>query len=167
MLSRSRSILSFLVLFLFHFDLSCFSLSSRFFAHCSRTVQNYSLIPAHEAVLVLFMLVRFLYDHRYLSYCDTLFPLLSCNRQPFDFVSPNFPSHSLSLLVYVQVEYYFSRENLCQDSFLVSKMDAQHFVDVAIIADFKMVKQLTSDTDLILACVAGSDKVCFIRERQT
>lgn len=38
-------------------------------------------------------------------------------------------------------------------------MDAQHFVDVAIIADFKMVKQLTSDTDLILSCVAGSDKV--------
>jgi len=58
-----------------------------------------------------------------------------------------------------QVEYYFSRENLCQDAFLVSKMDAQHFVDVAIIADFKMVKLLTTDTDLILSCVAGSDKV--------
>jgi len=58
-----------------------------------------------------------------------------------------------------QVEYYFSRENLCQDAFLVGKMDAQHFVDVAIIADFKMVKLLTTDTDLILSCVAGSDKV--------
>jgi la-related protein 4 len=59
------------------------------------------------------------------------------------------------------VEYYFSRENLCQDTFLVSKMDSQHYVDVAIIADFKMVKQLTSDTDLILSCVTGSDKVRF------
>jgi hypothetical protein len=58
-----------------------------------------------------------------------------------------------------QVEYYFSRENLCQDSFLVSKMDAQHYVDVSIIADFKMVKQLTTDTELILSCVANSDKV--------
>lgn len=58
-----------------------------------------------------------------------------------------------------QVEYYFSRENLCQDSFLVSKMDSQHFVDVSIIADFKMVKQLTTDTELILSCVANSDKV--------
>lgn len=74
------------------------------------------------------------------------------------YINQFFPSVSHS--VHVQVEYYFSRENLCQDSFLVSKMDAQHFVDVAIIADFKMVKQLTSDTDLILACVAGSDKVC-------
>jgi len=62
--------------------------------------------------------------------------------------------------LHVQVEYYFSRENLCQDTFLVGKMDAQHFVDVAIIADFKMVKLLTTDTDLILSCVAGSDKVC-------
>ena len=62
-------------------------------------------------------------------------------------------------LLCVQVEYYFSRENLCQDSFLVSKMDSQHYVDVAIIADFKMVKQLTSDTELILSCVANSDKV--------
>ena len=57
------------------------------------------------------------------------------------------------------MEYYFSRENLCQDTFLVSKMDAQHYVDVALIADFKMVRQLTSDFDLILSCVAGSDKV--------
>ena len=38
-------------------------------------------------------------------------------------------------------------------------MDAQHYVDVAIIADFKMVKLLTSDTELILSCVANSDKV--------
>lgn len=62
------------------------------------------------------------------------------------------------------MEYYFSRENLCQDTFLVSKMDSQHYVDVAIIADFKMVKQLTSDTDLILSCVTGSDKVRFQSE---
>jgi len=57
------------------------------------------------------------------------------------------------------VEYYFSRENLCQDSFLVSKMDAAHFVEVSIIAGFKMVKQLTSDHTLILESVKDSDKV--------
>jgi len=58
-----------------------------------------------------------------------------------------------------QVEYYFSRENLCQDAFLVGKMDAQHFVEVAVIADFKMVKQLTTDQALILECVKDSTKV--------
>eukprot|EP00961_Rhodomonas_salina_P132406 1781897-Rhodomonas_salina.1 len=61
-----------------------------------------------------------------------------------------------------QVEYYFSRENLCQDAFLVGKMDAQHFVEVAVIADFKMVKQLTTDQALILECVKDSTKVRFL-----
>jgi len=59
----------------------------------------------------------------------------------------------------VQVEHYFSRENLCQDAFLVSKMDAGHYVEVSVIADFKMVKQLTSDHALILESIKGSDKV--------
>ena len=58
-----------------------------------------------------------------------------------------------------QVEYYFSRENLYQDAFLVSKMDAAHFVEVSVIAGFKMVKQLTSDHTLILESVKDSDKV--------
>lgn len=61
----------------------------------------------------------------------------------------------------LQVEYYFSRENLCQDAFLVSKMDAGHYVEVSVIADFKMVKQLTSDHTLILESVKDSDKVAF------
>jgi len=58
-----------------------------------------------------------------------------------------------------QVEYYFSKENLCQDAFLVGKMDAQHYVEVAIIADFKMVKQLTTDQTLILESVKDSSCV--------
>uniref|UniRef100_A0A6U6BI08 HTH La-type RNA-binding domain-containing protein n=1 Tax=Guillardia theta TaxID=55529 RepID=A0A6U6BI08_GUITH len=58
-----------------------------------------------------------------------------------------------------QVEYYFSRENLCQDTFLVSKMDAHYFVDLAVIADFQKVKHLTEDSALILESVKDSDKV--------
>jgi len=58
-----------------------------------------------------------------------------------------------------QVEYYFSRQNLLQDTFLLSKMSKDHFVDVSVIAEFKMMKQLTSDVDLILASVKDSDKV--------
>jgi len=57
------------------------------------------------------------------------------------------------------VEYYFSRHNLLQDSFLLSKMDKDFFVDVCVIAGFKMMKQLTTDVDLIMSSVKGSDKV--------
>lgn len=58
-----------------------------------------------------------------------------------------------------QVEYYLSRQNLLQDSFLVSKMDKDHFVDLSVIAEFKLIKQLTSDLDLILASIKDSDKI--------
>jgi len=58
-----------------------------------------------------------------------------------------------------QVEYYFSRQNLLQDTFLLSKMDKDHFVDISVIAEFKMMKQLTSDIDTILASVKDSEKV--------
>jgi hypothetical protein len=58
-----------------------------------------------------------------------------------------------------QVEYYLSRKNLLQDSYLVGKMDKDHFVDVSVIAEFKLIKQLTTDVDLILASVKGSEQI--------
>lgn len=58
-----------------------------------------------------------------------------------------------------QVEYYFSRKNLMQDSYLLSKMDSDHFVDLSVIAEFKMIKQLTSDLEMIISSVKDSDKV--------
>jgi la-related protein 4 len=48
-----------------------------------------------------------------------------------------------------------------QDTFLLSKMNKDHFVDLSVIAEFKMIKQLTSDVDLILKSIKGSDKVIF------
>ena len=48
---------------------------------------------------------------------------------------------------------------MLQDSFLLSKMDKDFFVDVCVIAGFKMMKQLTTDVDLIMSSVKGSDKV--------
>lgn len=58
-----------------------------------------------------------------------------------------------------QVEYYFSRENLVQDAFLVSKMDKEHYVDLSVIADFKLMKALTSEESLILQAVKSSPKI--------
>ncbi len=46
-----------------------------------------------------------------------------------------------------------------QDTFLLSKMSKDHYVDLSVIAEFKMIKQLTSDVDLILKSIKDSDKV--------
>ena len=49
--------------------------------------------------------------------------------------------------------------SLSQDSYLVSKMDKDHFVELSVIAEFKLIKQLTTDLDLILTSIKDSDKV--------
>ncbi len=53
-----------------------------------------------------------------------------------------------------------------QDTFLLSKMNKDHFVDLSVIAEFKMIKQLTSDVELILRSIKGSDKVLFSQLNQ-
>jgi len=65
-----------------------------------------------------------------------------------------------------QVEYYFSRQNLLQDTYLLSKMSKDHYVDISVIAEFKMMKQLTTDVDLILASIKDSDKVVIDETRK-
>ncbi|CAF3456065.1 unnamed protein product [Rotaria sp. Silwood1] len=49
-----------------------------------------------------------------------------------------------------QLEYYFSRENMIHDTYLQSQMDADDYVPIAIIANFKLVKRLTHDLQLII-----------------
>lgn len=58
-----------------------------------------------------------------------------------------------------QVEYYFSRQNLNNDPFLVSHMNKDMFVPVEIIANFKMMKTLTEDVSLIIEAVKSSTQV--------
>ncbi|CAM9910250.1 unnamed protein product, partial [Ectocarpus fasciculatus] len=60
-----------------------------------------------------------------------------------------------------QVEFYFSKQNLQSDGFLVSKMNAQMCVPVAVIAQFHKIQQLTSDTTLIVESVKDST-VCTV-----
>lgn len=60
-----------------------------------------------------------------------------------------------------QVEFYFSKQNLQTDGFLVSKMNAQMCVPVAVIAQFHKIQQLTSDTALIVESVKDST-VCAV-----
>lgn len=54
-----------------------------------------------------------------------------------------------------QLEYYFSRENMVNDRYLKSKMDAEDYVSIATIADFNLVKRMTHDLQLITDVLKG------------
>lgn len=55
-----------------------------------------------------------------------------------------------------QVEYYFSKENLSQDPFLQSQMDAQMSVPISVIMKFSKMKQLTSDENVVRRALQDS-----------
>lgn len=59
------------------------------------------------------------------------------------------------------MEFYFSRQNLQTDGFLVSQMNAQMCVPVSVIAQFHKIKQLTTDVNLIAESVKEST-VCTV-----
>ncbi|KAF7590134.1 hypothetical protein BBP40_003247 [Aspergillus hancockii] len=56
---------------------------------------------------------------------------------------------SLMSMISMQLEYYFSVDNLCKDLFLRRHMDSQGFVPLAFIAGFKRIKTLTEDFELL------------------
>uniref|UniRef100_A0A0N5BPE6 HTH La-type RNA-binding domain-containing protein n=1 Tax=Strongyloides papillosus TaxID=174720 RepID=A0A0N5BPE6_STREA len=65
----------------------------------------------------------------------------------------------------IQLEYYFSRENLATDKYLKGQMDSEGYVPIKIIANFRKVSVLTSDIDLIVKVLKSSnvlqvDKSC-------
>jgi hypothetical protein len=60
-----------------------------------------------------------------------------------------------------QLEYYFSRENMVNDRYLKSQMDAEEYVPIAIIANFKLVKRLTHDLQLIVDVLKGISNKIF------
>eukprot|EP01001_Neometanema_parovale_P005943 NODE_2338_length_1445_cov_86.557489_g2221_i0.p1 GENE.NODE_2338_length_1445_cov_86.557489_g2221_i0~~NODE_2338_length_1445_cov_86.557489_g2221_i0.p1 ORF type:complete len:439 (-),score=83.89 NODE_2338_length_1445_cov_86.557489_g2221_i0:129-1346(-) len=66
---------------------------------------------------------------------------------------------TLSQNILKQVEYYFSKQNLQHDHYLVSKMNPQMFVPLEIVAKFKMLRNLTTDLDLIRKSLASSKNV--------
>ncbi|KAB8230532.1 La domain family [Aspergillus alliaceus] len=56
---------------------------------------------------------------------------------------------SLMGMISMQLEYYFSVDNLCKDLFLRRHMDAQGYVPLTFIAGFKRIKTLTEDFELL------------------
>jgi len=55
-----------------------------------------------------------------------------------------------------QIEFYFSKENLCSDVYLRQQMDGQGWVDISLIAGFKKVQELTKDLQYIKEIVQSS-----------
>ncbi|XP_059924313.1 la-related protein 4 isoform X1 [Gadus macrocephalus] len=55
-----------------------------------------------------------------------------------------------------QLEFCFSRENLCKDLYLMSQMDSDQFVPVWTLACMEDIKVLTTDSELILEVLKAS-----------
>ena len=74
-----------------------------------------------------------------------------------DVGTTNSPSlEELKRLLANQIEYYFSRENLSHDSYLLSQMDADQFVSIWTVANFNQIKKLTQDIQLITEVMRGN-----------
>ena len=69
------------------------------------------------------------------------------------------PMDQLKQMLTHQLEYYFSRENLAHDSYLMSQMDSDQFVPIGIIANFNQIKELTNDIKLVTQVLRESPNV--------
>lgn len=58
-----------------------------------------------------------------------------------------------------QLEWYLSPKNLATDSYLVTRMNADHWVPISVLADFKKVKAITSDINEVVDALRRSSKV--------
>ncbi|KAG2225508.1 hypothetical protein INT45_010335 [Circinella minor] len=65
-----------------------------------------------------------------------------------------------------QLEYYFSRNNLANDIYLVSQMDIDLYVPIVLIANFHRVKQYTTDLNEIIQVLKRSSYV-IVDETET
>ncbi|CAL5873421.1 uncharacterized protein PFLUO_LOCUS7700 [Penicillium psychrofluorescens] len=102
-------------------------------------------------------------------------PVNSGAMSPMPYQQQYMEPFSLMNMLSMQLEYYFSVDNMCKDMFLRRHMDGQGFVPLGVIASFKRVKSLTEDFELLrvvsrqLRSVehqAGDDGVDRLRPRE-
>jgi la-related protein 1 len=89
------------------------------------------------------------------------------NIHPGNFTSttPPLPTESRDELISrirLQIEYYFSDENLSKDQYLKSNMDDDGYVPLAKINSFRRIQQLRADTSMVLEAVKASSKLLVI-----
>lgn len=58
-----------------------------------------------------------------------------------------------------QINYYFSDDNLVKDMYLRNQMDCGGWVPIALIANFRKVRELTNDIQLIWEALGASSVV--------
>jgi la-related protein 1 len=99
-------------------------------------------------------------------------PMQSMSAQPYN---PYIDHSSVLAMVKMQLEYYFSIDNLCKDVYLRKHMDSQGFVFLNFISNFKRIQALTQEYDLLYyACyeseiieqVRGEDGVDRMRRKE-
>ncbi|XP_046996972.1 la-related protein 4 isoform X5 [Schistocerca americana] len=76
------------------------------------------------------------------------------------------PLDQLKQMLSSQLEYYFSRENLANDAYLLSQMDNDQYVPIWTVANFNQVKKLTKDIKLITEVLRESPNVQVDEEGQ-
>ncbi|CAI7627521.1 unnamed protein product [Penicillium bialowiezense] len=82
---------------------------------------------------------------------NTMYGYQAVNPAPMSAVpyQPFMEPYALLNLLSMQLEYYFSVDNMCKDMFLRKQMDSQGFVPLHVLASFKRVKSLTEDFELL------------------
>ncbi|XP_012257082.2 la-related protein 4 isoform X2 [Athalia rosae] len=83
-----------------------------------------------------------------------------------DVAMPGIPLDQLKQMLSSQLEYYFSRENLANDTYLLSQMDNDQYVPIWTVANFNQVKKLTKDIKLITEVLRESPNVQVDEEGQ-
>lgn len=74
--------------------------------------------------------------------------------------------HLYSVNIYSIVFYCLSRENLANDTYLLSQMDNDQYVPIWTVANFNQVKKLTKDIKLITEVLRESPNVQVDEEGQ-
>ncbi|KAL2333835.1 hypothetical protein Fmac_015048 [Flemingia macrophylla] len=69
------------------------------------------------------------------------------------------PESQLHTKIVNQINYYFSNENLVKDLYLRRQMDTQGWVPISLVADFKKVKSLTENIQIVIDAVRTSSVV--------
>ncbi|TDZ37573.1 putative HTH La-type RNA-binding protein [Colletotrichum spinosum] len=68
------------------------------------------------------------------------------------------------MLLIVQLEYYFSFENLAKDEYLRKNMDSQGYVNVDLVAGFSRVHQLAPDGYLLRSALCECQQLEYIHD---
>eukprot|EP00299_Pterocystis_sp_00344_P008878 c3547_g1_i1.p1 GENE.c3547_g1_i1~~c3547_g1_i1.p1 ORF type:complete len:460 (-),score=69.63 c3547_g1_i1:198-1577(-) len=74
-------------------------------------------------------------------------------------VVPKLEGEALEHAIRAKIEYYFSLENLQTDSYLVSKMNSDLWVEIALLLQFRGLKTLGADAQSVIQALKSSKTV--------